>query len=83
LSETLDGVRRSEQVVLSVFLVVLSVVRSFTGDREHRRVGCDAAAALTSWEEAALIPCQCSRVGTVPSPWAGLRVNICVEKPHT
>jgi hypothetical protein len=26
--------------------------------------------------------CQSSRVGTVPSPWAGLRVNISVEKPH-
>jgi hypothetical protein len=61
LSETLDVVRRSEQV----FLVVLFVFGSFTGGWVV-----DAAAALTRWEEAALIPCQSPRVGIVPSPWA-------------
>jgi hypothetical protein len=43
----------------------------------------DAAAALTLWEEAALIPCDFPRVGTVPSSWAGVRVYIGVEKLHT
>jgi hypothetical protein len=64
-----------------VFLVVLVVFGSFTGDRDHRQVGVDAAAALTRWEEAGLIPCQSSRVGTVPSPWARLRVNMVWNSP--